>query len=157
MAGRLPPLADVSDLEVRLDRVFTDAEGPRIEALLDDVSAMVRLVAGKTWVDPTDATQVIAPDIVRVIVLRAAARYINNPGGFSAESAGDYSYQRNGLDERGGLFLTDEEVEWLKKVAGRLGLWSQPLTRGDLWASKGVFLEDSFGFELFPVGDPYDC
>jgi len=153
----LPPLADVADLEVRLDRTFTDAESPRIEALLDDVSTMVRLVAGKTWVDPLDATQVIAPDIVRMIVLRAAARYINNPGGFSAESAGDYSYQRNGLDERGGLFLTDEEIGWLKKVAGRLGLWSQPLTRGDLWASKGVFLEDSFGFELFPVGDPYDC
>lgn len=153
----LPPLADVADLEVRLDRTFTDAEGPRIEALIDDVSAMVRLVAGKTWVDPLDATQVIAPDIVRVIVLRAAARYINNPGGFSAESAGDYSYQRNGLDERGGLFLTDEEIGWLKKVAGRLGLWHQPLTRNDLWASKGVFLEDSFGFELFPVGDPYDC
>lgn len=153
----LPPLADVADLEVRLDRTFTDAEGPRIEALLDDVSAMVRLVAGKTWVDPLDATQVIAPDIVRVIVLRAAARYINNPGGFSAESAGDYSYQRNGLGAEGGLFLTDEEIDWLKKVAGRLGLWSQPLTRGDLWASKGVFLEDSFGFELFPVGDPYDC
>ena len=154
---QLPPLADIEDLEVRLDRTFTDVESPRIEALLDDVSAMVRLVAGKTWVDPEDPTQVIAPDIVRVIVLRAAGRYINNPGGFSSESAGDYSYQRNGLDARGGLYLTEEEMGWLKKVAGRLGLWHQPLTRNDLWSSRGVFLEDSFGFELFPVGDPYDC
>ncbi|HTF54488.1 MAG TPA: Gp19/Gp15/Gp42 family protein [Pseudonocardia sp.] len=153
----LPALADIADLEVRLDRIITDDETPRVEALLDDVSVMVREVAGKTWVDPEDPTQVIAPDIVRLIVLRASVRFMTNPGGLSSESAGDYSYQRNGMDARGGLFLTDEEIGWLKKVAGKLGIWSQPLTRGDLWASKGVFLEDSFGFELFPVGDPYDC
>ena len=153
----LPALADIADLEVRLDRIITDEETPRVEALLDDVSVMVREVAGKTWVDPEDPTQVIAPDIVRLIVLRASVRFLTNPAGFSSESAGDYSYQRNGMDARGGLFLTDEEIGWLKKVAGKLGIWSQPLTRGDLWASRGVFLEDSFGFELFPVGDPYDC
>jgi len=155
--AQLPALADVADLEVRLDRTITDDESPRVEALLDDVSVMVREVAGKTWVDPEDPTQVIAPDIVRLIVLRVSVRYMANPAGFSSESAGDYSYQRNGMDARGGLFLTDEEIGWLKKVAGKLGIWSQPLTRGDLWRSRGVFLEDSFGFELFPVGDPYDC
>ena len=127
----LSPLALPDDLEVRLDRTFTDAEIPRVEALLDDVSAMVREVAGKTWVDPADLAEVIAPDIVKVIVLRAAARYMNNPCGFSSESVGDYSYQRRGVDAGGALYLTGEEVEWLRKVAGKLGIWTLPVTRAD--------------------------
>jgi hypothetical protein len=85
---------------------------------------------------------------VRAVVLRAAERAMRNPGGFSSESSGDYSYQRTGVQP--GVYLTDGELRILRRATGRRGLWTQPVTRDDTFADT-VFLEDSFGCELFPV------
>lgn len=120
--------------------------------MLDDVSTLVREEAGLTWVDPADPAECIAPDIVRMIVLRVAGRAFRNPEGFSSESAGDYSYQRNGIGADGGLFLTQDEIKLIRKAAGKTGLWTQPLTKNEHLLT-GTWLEDSFGFELFPVGN----
>jgi hypothetical protein len=73
---------------------------------------------------------------------------MRNPGGFSSESSGDYTYQRTNVQP--GVYLTDGELRILRRAVGRTGLWTQPVTRGDLHPNV-VFLEDTNGCELFPV------
>lgn len=142
------PLADVPDLEARLGRVFTGDEIGRVNAVLDDASALVRDEAGRTWIDPDTDSLTAVPGSVRAVVLRAAERAMRNPQGFSAESAGDYSYQRTNVEP--GVYLTDAERAIVRKAIGRTGLWTQPVTRGDDYLHT-VWGEDQFGCELFPL------
>jgi len=152
MTVALPPLAEVRDLEARMKRTFDSEEDlGEAESVLDEASELVREESGQTWVDP-ESGLLTTPRIVKVIVLRAAERRLRNPDGLSAETAGDYSYQRNGVGADGGMFLTPWEIGVLHRQAGRTGMWTQPLTRGDTYAER-VFLEDNYGLELFPVGD----
>lgn len=155
----IPNLAEVSDLEPLLMREFDDSEIERVEAVLGLASDLVRDESGKDWLDPDDPTKLVdpLPRIVRLITLRCAERSIRNPEGFSSESAGDYSYQRNGATGEGGLYLTEREVKLLRRAGGKSGLWTQPLTRGDLHFGATRWMEDSFGFELFPVDALDDC
>lgn len=141
-------LAAVSDVEQRLGRVFVNEELGRVVGLLDDASDLVRLEAGKTWATP-EAT----PGAVRAVVLRVVERAIRNPDGFSAESDGDYSYQRTQVEP--GVYLTDAERAILRRAAGRSGLWTQATTRGDCEMNT-VWFEDQFGCELFPLDVRYD-
>jgi len=153
----MEPLATVSDLEARLGRTFAGEELTRANAVLEDATALVRDEVGYAlWLDPDTEELVIAlvPGSVRAVVLRAAERAIRNPGGFSSESSGDYTYQRTGTQQPG-VFLTDGELRILRRATGRKGLWTQPVTRGDMYPNT-VFLEDSFGCELFPVDTIYD-
>lgn len=148
----LPPLADVEDLIARLgSEIVGDPDQARAEAALEDVSAFIREEAHKTWLDPDDATVAIPPAIIRTIALRVAERSYRNPEGFSSESAADYSYQRNGATGEGGLYFTERELKQIRRAAGRSGMWTQKVTRGDLECQGTRWLEDSFGFELFPV------
>jgi hypothetical protein len=142
------PLADVADLETRLGRTFEGAEAARALALLDDASALARDVAGRTWTDPVTGALLTVPGSVRWAVLRAAERAIRNPDGFSSESAGDYSYQRTGVQP--GVYLTDGEERAIRGAIGKSGLWTQPITRGDEYYTT-VWFEDQFGSELFPL------
>jgi Phage protein Gp19/Gp15/Gp42 len=142
------PLASVADLEARLGRSFTGGEVARAIALLDDASALARDIAGKTWIDPeTDELQPV-PGSVRWAVLRAAERAVRNPEGYSAESAGDYSFQRTGVQP--GVYLTEGEEKAIRRTFGRTGLWTQPITRNEKYYST-VWMEDSYGCELMPV------
>jgi hypothetical protein len=150
-------LASIGDLEARLGRTFEGGELTRAIAILEDATALVRDEVGYTvWVDPDTGALLVAlvPGSVRAVVLRAAERAIRNPGGFSSESSGDYTYQRTGTQQPG-VFLTDGELRILRRATGRRGLWTQPVTRGDCYPNT-VFLEDSFGCELFPVDTIYD-
>jgi hypothetical protein len=150
-------LATVADLEARLGRTFESSELTRAVAVLEDATALVRDEVGYVlWLDPDTGELLISlvPGSVRAVVLRAAERAIRNPGGFSSESSGDFTYQRTGTQQPG-VFLTDGELRILRRATGRKGLWTQPVTRGDLLPNT-VFLEDSFGCELFPVDTYYD-
>lgn len=144
----MEPLASVADLEVRMGRVFEGAEAARVVALLVDASDLVRDVAGgKTWIDPeTDALQKV-PGTVRWAVLRAVDRAVRNPEGFSAESAGDYSYQRTGVQP--GIYLTEGEERAIRRALGKTGLWNQPVTRNEE-VFQTVWLNDQFGTEPIP-------
>lgn len=140
-------LASVQDVEARLGRVFVDDELGRVVALLDDASALVRDEAGRTWID-SDGGPLAVPGSVRAVVLRVVDRAVRNPDGFSAESDGDYSYQRTQVEP--GVYLTDADRAILRRAVGRTGLWTQPTTRGDC-ESNTVWAEDQFGCELFPL------
>lgn len=142
------PLASVADLEARLGRTFVGGEAARAIALLDDASALARDIAGKTWLDPVTDELLTVPGSVRWAVLRAAERAVRNPEGYSAESAGDYSFQRTGVQP--GVYLTEGEERAIRRTLGRTGLWTQPVTRNEKYYST-VWMEDSYGCELFPV------
>jgi len=155
----LPALATSDELGERLMRDFDEPELTRVLGLLDDASDLVRFESGKDWLDPDDPTSLVdpLPRIVRLITLRVTERAIRNPEGFSSESAGDYSYQRNGATGEGGLYLTDKEVRQLQRAGGKTGLWAQPTTRCDQWCDT-VYVNDDFGCE--PIAwaaypDPY--
>lgn len=144
----MEPLASVTDLEIRLGRTFDSSEIPRAVALLEDASELVRDVAGgKTWVDEETGVLQKVPGSVRWVVLRAAERAVRNPEGYSAESAGDYSFQRTGVQP--GIYLTDGEERAVRRALGKSGLWTQPVTRGDAYDTT-VWLEDQFGAEPIP-------
>lgn len=146
----LPPLARVVDLEQRLGRTFDDTELTQVEAWLDDASAMVRLEAGRDWVTDDEPPVVNAPPVARLVALKAVERVLRNPDGLSSESAGDYSYQRNAVEDGGGIYLTDREVKLIRRAAGRSGLWTQPTTRNE-YCQDTVWLNDSYGLEPFPI------
>lgn len=147
MAATEPSLADVQDLEYRVGREFGVQELGRVEAVLDDASALVRDEAGKTWIDESGNLMPV-PASIRAVVLRVAERVIRNPQGFKQESGGDYSYTR--ADGAVGVYLTDQERQIIRRAIRKPGLWTQPTERGDceLWT---LFAEDSFGCELFPL------
>lgn len=141
------PLADVAALEIRLGRSFSSTEASRAIALLDDASSLVRDVAGKDWIDPDTGALMPVPGTVRATVLRMVERAVRNPEGFSAESAGDYSYQRTGVQP--GIYITEGEERAIRRAIGKTGLWNQPLTRNEEALTVG-FVEDQFGSELIP-------
>jgi hypothetical protein len=144
----MDPLATVGDVETRLGRTLDDTELGRVAGLLEDASELVRLEAGRDWVDLDTGAVVSVPGSVRAVVLRAVDRAIRNPDGFSAESDGDYSYQRTQVEP--GVYLTDAERAIIRRACGRTGLWTQPITRGDEYLNT-VWFEDQFGCELFPL------
>lgn len=141
------PLADVAALEARLGRSFEGAEATRVAALLDDASSLVRDIAGRTWIDPDTGLLEPVPGSVRATVLRAVERAVRNPEGFSAESAGDYSYQRTGVQP--GIYLTEAEEKAIRRALGKTGLWTQPVTRNE-GSLHTVWLNDQYGAELIP-------
>jgi hypothetical protein len=148
----MDPLATIPDLEARLGKTFAGDELVRAQAVLDDATELVRAEVGYLiWIDPDtgDLLVNLVPGAVRAVVLRVAERAMRNPGGFSSESSGDYTYQRNNV-QGSGAYLTEGELRILRRAVGRRGLWTQPVTRNDLYADT-VFLEDSNGCELFPV------
>lgn len=143
----MPPLADVGSLEIRLGRTLTGTEVSRATALLDDASALVRDVAGKDWIDPDTGELQSVPGSIKATVLRMVERAMRNPEGFSAESAGDYSYQRTGVQP--GIYLTEGEERTIRRALGKTGLWNQPTTRNEEALTVG-WVEDQFGSELIP-------
>lgn len=144
----MEPLATVTDLEIRLGRTFESSEVARALALLEDASELVRDVAGgKTWIDDTTGELQKVPGSVRWVVLRAAERAVRNPEGYSAESAGDYSFQRTGVQP--GIYLTEGEEKAVRRALGKSGLWTQPVTRNEE-VYQTVWLNDQFGTEPIP-------
>ena len=150
----MPPLAGVHDLEYRLGRPFREDELPRVGAVLEDASALVRDVANRDWIDPGTGALSGVPSSVRAVALKIAERAIRNPGGFSAESAGDYSFQRNGASD--GVYLSEREEQIVRRAIGKTGLWTQGLVRGDTHSMNTIWFEDNYGLELFPLDTYYD-
>lgn len=115
------PLAPVSALEPRLGLAVGSLSGldlARVEAALEDVSALVREEAGKTWIDPDDGVTITAPASVLAVVYSATARVYRNPDGFVSENVGQGAYTWSTSQEQAsGAFLTKEERRIVRKAA----------------------------------------
>lgn len=120
----LPALATLEQLEVRTPGGLTDTS--RAQAALDDASAMVRSIAGKTWTTEGELDEDI-PGIVTVVTCAAARRVLANPDGLTQEGIDDYSYSIANASPD--VYLTKAERAAIRSAAGRAGVWTLGTTR----------------------------
>lgn len=135
----LPAFASIDDLRDRGVTIATDVtstvdDETRAQAMLDDVSALIRSVAGKTWVTD-DALDADLPAIVVTVCCAAARRAYENPKNIRSSNIDGYSDVIAG-DVVGGVELTEDERKLVRDAAsigGTLaGLWPLGTTRGPL-------------------------
>ena len=138
----LPAFAEIDDLR---DRGVLIAEGDssggsddetRAQAALDDVSTLIRQIAGKTWTnDAGDTLDTDLPPIVFTVCCAAARRAYENPKNVRSELIDGYQDTLAG-DTVGGVELTADErklIEDAASIGGTLaGLWTLGTTRGPL-------------------------
>ncbi|GIG61126.1 hypothetical protein Lfu02_54980 [Longispora fulva] len=109
------PLATLEDLQARRPISIDETERPRAEALLEDVSAVIRDALGL----PGLAIET-APPLVRVMTCRIVLRVLDNPGGFVSEQMGSYSYRRSKDSTDAGILLSDTERRALMRSVGKV-------------------------------------
>jgi phage gp36-like protein len=122
----LPALASLAELDARTPGGISAADEVRALAALDDASAMVRSVAGKTWT--TDG--VLDDDVPHVVVMvtcAVARRVMANPDGVEQESIDDYSYSLTNASSD--IYLTAAERAAVRAAAGKSGIWTLQTTR----------------------------
>jgi hypothetical protein len=118
----LLPLASFVDFLARSPEEIQGSEQGRIEALLDDASALVRAEAGRTWV--VDGALVDVPDVVVTVTLAVARRAFTNPDMVESEALpGEYSVKRSDV------YLTASEKSLVRRAGGQPGIWSLSVTR----------------------------
>lgn len=144
----LPALASVADIEARRPSDVDGFESTRVQAVLEDVSALVRAEAGKTWVAGITLDSDL-PDVVVAITIKATLRTLLNPDGVSAETIGAATTSYESADD---VFLTEAECRMIRKVAGVAGLWVLPTTRGLLETSLPC--DDVTYLPVDPAGEP---
>lgn len=119
----LPPLAGLEDLSARLGLTLESGspDEARAAAALADASALIRSVAGQTWVDGEDSGAALAddlPDIVVTITLAVAGRAYRNPAGTTQAAVGDVSVSFGTQPGGGSIFLTREEERQIRRAGG---------------------------------------
>jgi hypothetical protein len=116
--------ATIDELVQRLDWTL-DADEARIAATALEDASNLACGYGRDW--QPDAV----PRLVRTLVLKAAARYLHNPGGYTQSRAGDETLGWNDAagENAGTVYFTAEEQKLLKGLAGKApGLVSAPIT-----------------------------
>lgn len=145
----LPAFASIDELANRIPGGISDDDSARAQAALDDASALIRVEAGKTWVtdDELDAD---IPDIVVSVCCRAAQRSFTNPVGVVQDTAGPFSatYANASSD----VYLTKNEKDLVKQVAGTSGLWAQCITRGHIETQTIATCGDGEYLPVDPAG-----
>jgi hypothetical protein len=108
-------LASVTELQLRLDWTLDQGEQSMAEAALADLSDDARFYGSARWNSDT------APRQVKSVVLRAAARFMRNPDGYTQSRAGDETIMWNDSagQDAGTAFFTEREQKILASLAGR--------------------------------------
>ncbi|MFI9228985.1 hypothetical protein [Streptomyces rimosus] len=121
--------ATLDELKGRLDWDLDDDELRIAVTALDDASELSAMY-GRDWPEAT------APRLVKTFVLKAAARYMRNPNGYTQSRAGDETLAWSDAHGRdaGSVYFTREEIRLLEELAGRKpGLASAPISA---WGTK---------------------
>lgn len=117
MPNTLPP--PVSALERRLRVEEGSLEGEDLAAAEDALDDATALVLAEVSAKRAETWRVNAPDVVRLVVLKAARREFENPQGIAQETLGDHTI---GNTETSGVFLTSRELAQIRRAAtGRSG------------------------------------
>lgn len=118
------PLATLEELKGRLDWELDPLEETVATSALEDLSDDARYYGQDTWL-----TTETAPRVVCSLVLRAAARHMQNPNGYTQSRAGDetLTWRDNG-PEAGSAHFTDREIKQLREMNGTSSLVSVPVT-----------------------------
>ncbi|QYW07859.1 head-to-tail adaptor [Streptomyces phage RedBear] len=121
--------ATLDELKGRLDWTL-DPDEERIGAsALEDASDLAAHY-GRSWPDAD------APRLVRSLVLKASARYMRNPGGYTQSRAGDETLGWNDSagENAGTVYFSDEEQKLLASLGGKNpGIYSVEVTA---WNSR---------------------
>ncbi|MFJ3907471.1 hypothetical protein [Streptomyces vinaceus] len=141
--------ATLDELKGRLDWELDEDELRIGAAALEDASDLAAEY-GRDWRTAT------APRLVKTLVLKAAARYVRNPHGYTQSRAGDETLAWGDIGrDAGSVHFTREEIRLLAELAGRRpGLTSAPITA---WGTKthpgpmGLVPVDYPGGDRFPM------
>ena len=122
-------LASVDELKTKLEWDLDPGEERAAESALEELSDEARFHGSAAWED-----EFKTPEMVRRIVLKAAARWMRNPDGYTQSRAGDetVAWSDKG-DGAGSAQFTDREIEMLKVLANKSTLHSVPMRA---WDSK---------------------
>lgn len=123
MTFRSLPLISVQMLSDRCGEPITDDVDERMAVvIINQVSARARFI-GAPWPDP-----ILAPDIVKAVVLECCARIFLNPEGYALERGDEVTFQRSrGFD--GNKVFDDADIAMLRAAAGKSGIASVKLVR----------------------------
>lgn len=128
-------LATLNDLKARIDWDLSEEEERIANGALEDLSEDARYYSGQDWRYDT------APPYVRSLVLRAAARFLRNPEGFSQSRAGDETVMWGDRSrESDTAEFTPNEIDRLQAITKPHALsivstyaWSNRSVRDDLY------------------------
>jgi hypothetical protein len=150
----LPPLASVDQLGARLGSDPTGSEYERAFAVLNDVSALVRSVAGLDWVTEDDGDIELddVPDIIVAVTVAVAYRAYQNPTGATQSSVGDVSvsYGREGVT--GAIYLTPDERRAVRRAAGASSAGTVELVSPYYPAASAYYVPVEGGGDPIPIG-----
>ncbi|MEU8327314.1 hypothetical protein [Micromonospora sp. NPDC048839] len=116
--------ATLDELKARLDWALDEDEERVATSALEDASDLARGY-GRDWPSET------VPRLVRTLVLKAAARHVKNPGGYTQSRAGDETLAWNDSagHDAGSVYFTRDEQALIKGLAGKAArVWSVPIT-----------------------------
>jgi hypothetical protein len=100
--------ATVDEVEARVGRPLNDGERELAAVLLADAESLIR--ARVPDLDARISDGRIRRELVVMIEANAVVRVLRNPGGYTSETAGDYSYT---IDSRAAAgYLTIPDTDW---------------------------------------------
>lgn len=110
----MEPFATVEDLEKRLGVSYDDTERDQVQALIEDVSALIR--QARPSIDADILAERISTDVVRMVTCQVVARYMStvDSGGIGvrSEQHPEYGYTLTNAAANG-LELTPSELALL--------------------------------------------
>jgi hypothetical protein len=122
-------LATVDDLIDRLEWTLDSDEERAAIGALEDLSDDARFYGSDVWQD-----QATAPAQVQRLVLKAAARWMRNPDGYTQSRAGDETLAWGNRGEASGSpTFTENEIKMLVALAGRSKIHSVEV---QAWGTK---------------------
>ena len=110
-------LISIDQYQDRVGTTFAGAEATRVNALIDDASALVLQIAD---MDP-EWTDLTVPAVVVPVVVSMVRRSLENPLGLSGEQIGAYQWQASSGNATA-IHATLRETKIIRKAAGRLGV-----------------------------------
>ncbi|MFI6205913.1 hypothetical protein ACIBAI_05860 [Streptomyces sp. NPDC051041] len=121
--------ATLDELKGRLDWELDEGEERIALGALVDASELAASY-GREWPEAT------VPRLVKTLVLKAAARYVRNPNGYTQSRAGDETLAWSDAHGRdaGSVYFTRDEIRLLEDLAGRKrGIYSAVVSA---WGTK---------------------
>jgi len=115
-------LVTIDEVEARLKTTFEGADRTQMEALIEDVSNLVRVIAAPELDD------VVAPlngnlRALIPIIVKSIRRGKENPRGLTGEQLGDYGWQSQS-GQNPDIGLTMNEKRMIRRIVGKLGVLS---------------------------------
>lgn len=152
-------IATLTELEERLEWELDEGEKRIAAAALEDLEADALYYGRPEW-------EFNAPNAVKRLVLRAAARFMRNPDGFDTSRAGDETVVFGKAMQAGTAQFDDREIGILQNLANPVatgGLFSVGLTAHGNTPVRGTVYVPSYNdanggytspFPLFDSHDP---